>query len=438
MRTDPQRAPASPRARPPPATSTPSAPSGGASPTTGGASASSAGARAAAAPAQIAGDQVYCTTAQRFTADLSTPPAVALLSHTLRGGTRAGVQISLSKISTVAMTVRQGSRVVWTQPGDRRGRGRPKLLWVTPAKGGTLLGHADGDRPGGQLRDGQRLDRRQPALARGATPRLGVSEHAQQTPAAGPGAAMTRLARAWGAMSRERRIAALAALALLVTMFLPWYGLQSLNRKTGVIYSHNINAFGDVSFVEAAIFLVAAGVMAMLLARAEGRDFNLPGGDGTIVAIAGGWAAVLIFYRVFDRPSGNGYPVGIEWGILPRLRRGGEPRLRGLADARRRNGPSRLPRVTATARARPSPTTTSLAFTTPGSPRRHRPAAGTSRRRRRRRRHRTRCSFPPARARGGRCRRATGAREAGGRRYPPAPPAPPEQLSFEDPPHRPE
>ena len=81
-------------------------------------------------------------------------------------------------------------------------------------------------------------------------------------------------------------------------------------------HSHNISAFGDVSFVEAAVFLVAVGVVVMLLARAEGRDFHLPGGDGTIVTIAGGWAALLIFYRVFDRPAGHGYPVGIEWGFF--------------------------------------------------------------------------------------------------------------------------
>ncbi len=127
---------------------------------------------------------------------------------------------------------------------------------------------------------------------------------------------MTRITRAWSAMSREQRLAAVAALGLLVTMFFPWYGLQNLNRRTGAIYSHDINAFGDVSFVEAAIFLVAAGVIALLLARAEERRFSLPGGDGTIVAIAGGWATLLIFYRVFDRPSGHGYPVGIEWGFF--------------------------------------------------------------------------------------------------------------------------
>jgi hypothetical protein len=118
---------------PPTATSTTPAPAPAA---TGGASAA---ARSAQAPAstQIAGDEVYCTTAQRFTTDLSTPPAITLLSRTLRGGTRAGVQLSLSKISTVAMTIRQGSRVVWTNTATVEG-GRPRLLWVTPSRGGTF------------------------------------------------------------------------------------------------------------------------------------------------------------------------------------------------------------------------------------------------------------------------------------------------------------
>jgi hypothetical protein len=127
---------------------------------------------------------------------------------------------------------------------------------------------------------------------------------------------MTRAMSDWRAMEPEQRLAAIASLALLVTMFLPWYSLQSLNRKVATISTHSISAFGDVSFVEAAVFLVAAGVLAMLFARAEGRTFHLPGSDGTITMIAGGWAALLIFYRVFDRPSGGGYPVGIQWGFF--------------------------------------------------------------------------------------------------------------------------
>ncbi len=127
---------------------------------------------------------------------------------------------------------------------------------------------------------------------------------------------MTRISRAWGALAPEQRIAAVAALALLVTMFFPWYELQSLNRKSGAINSHSISAFGDVSFVEAAVFLVAAGVIALLFARAERRDFHMPGSDGAVVMIAGGWATLLIFYRVFSRPAGHGYPVGIQWGFF--------------------------------------------------------------------------------------------------------------------------
>jgi hypothetical protein len=117
-------------------------------------------------------------------------------------------------------------------------------------------------------------------------------------------------------MEREQHLAALASVALLITMFFPWYGLQSLNRKTEAISSHTISAFGDVSFVEAAVFLVAVGVGMLLFSRAEGRDFNMPGGDGTIVMLAGAWAGLLIFYRVFSRPPGDGYPVGIEWGFF--------------------------------------------------------------------------------------------------------------------------
>jgi len=59
----------------------------------------------------------------------------------------------------------------------------------------------------------------------------------------------------------------------------------------------------------------------MLFARVEGRAFQLPGGDGLIVMIAGGWSALLIFYRLLDKPSLHGTQritatVGVEWGIF--------------------------------------------------------------------------------------------------------------------------
>ncbi len=113
-----------------PATPPPAASSSPASTTSGGATAS-----AAQASAAIPGDQIYCTTAQRFTTDLHTPPAIALLTRKLPEGVRGGVRLSLSKVATVSLTIRQGGRVVWTNSALVEG-GDPRLLWVTPRKAG--------------------------------------------------------------------------------------------------------------------------------------------------------------------------------------------------------------------------------------------------------------------------------------------------------------
>lgn len=84
---------------------------------------------------QIPGDDIYCTTAKSFREDEKTPPAIELLTQTVRTGERAGVQLKLSKISTVHMTIKLGEKTVWTNTATVEG-GRPRLLWVTPSKGG--------------------------------------------------------------------------------------------------------------------------------------------------------------------------------------------------------------------------------------------------------------------------------------------------------------
>jgi hypothetical protein len=126
--------------------------------------------------------------------------------------------------------------------------------------------------------------------------------------------AIGRVRRAWRALGPEQRLAAVAALALFATMLLPWYQLQRVVR--GDIHSHDVNAFGVFSFVEAAVLLVVLGVLALLFARGEDRGFHLPGGDGTVIFAAGVWAGFLLFFRVLDRPPGGGYPVGIAWGFF--------------------------------------------------------------------------------------------------------------------------
>ncbi len=66
-----------------------------------------------------------------------------------------------------------------------------------------------------------------------------------------------------------------------------------------------ISTFGPFSFVEVAEITIAIGVLALLRARALGKRFHLPFGDGTVIAAAGVWAALLIVIRLFDRPLGQ-------------------------------------------------------------------------------------------------------------------------------------
>jgi hypothetical protein len=264
---------------------------------------------------------------------------------------------------------------------------------------------------------------------------------------------MTRLTHAWRALAHEQRLGAFTALGLFASMFLPWYS------KTVTLVVHDVpkatatslSAFQAFSFVEAAVLLVSAAVLSMLFARAEGRDFQLPGGDGVIVMIAGGWTALLVFYRLLDKPGLEGNQrvtatVGVEWGIFIALLL-----ALGLAYAGgRMRALERPPAPLRRARGRRAHETSDPETIWDPSPprdpeprRRSRPhpapAAGT-------------VESPPTRepgpspdldvtvvtpARAPRARPTpVPARERN--RYPPAPPGSPkgEQLSFEDPPTR--
>jgi hypothetical protein len=149
------------------------------------------------------------------------------------------------------------------------------------------------------------------------------------------------IVHAWGALDRERRLAAIAAVALFVTMFLPWYQQNAVvtAAKNQPLISRNLNAFGVFSFVEAAVLLVAVAVLVLLYMRADGRRFQLPGGDGAIVLAAGVWSALLLILRLFDKPGitqhGVAANVGIQWGIFFALAAAG---LLAYAGSRMRAG----------------------------------------------------------------------------------------------------
>jgi hypothetical protein len=85
------------------------------------------------------------------------------------------------------------------------------------------------------------------------------------------------------------------------------FGLLNVEQKAAAVGAVLlvVSTFGPFSFVEAAEILVALAVLALLRARALGRRFHLPLGDGTAIAAAGLWAAGLIVVRLLDRPLGQ-------------------------------------------------------------------------------------------------------------------------------------
>jgi hypothetical protein len=110
-------------------------------------------------------------------------------------------------------------------------------------------------------------------------------------------------------MSRTRasRGGARSTMAEFVRRALRAFRLLNLEQKAAAVAALLliVSTFGPFSFVEGAEIVIALGVLALLFARAEGKRFHLPFGDGTVIAGAGIWAGLLIVVRLFDRPLGQ-------------------------------------------------------------------------------------------------------------------------------------
>ena len=183
--------------------------------------------------------------------------------------------------------------------------------------------------------------------------------------------AMGERARTLRELPPELRNAGIAAAAMVVTLFLPWYEQSYVPEGSREFVQRNVSAFGAFSFVEAAVMLVAAGVLFLVWARSEKKGFHLPGGDGTAIALAGGWALLLIVWRLFDEPDApnDEHRLLAPVGHLRRARRGRRAAGRWACACAPRTGPSRRTRRPTRARRRASRGRRAAAPIRPRSPR---------------------------------------------------------------------
>lgn len=142
------------------------------------------------------------------------------------------------------------------------------------------------------------------------------------------------IAETWRRLNPEQRVAGIGAVLLIVS------------------------TFGPFSFVEAGIVVTGAAVLYLLKKRADGALFHLPFGDGSVIAAAGAWSALLIVVRLFDRPLGQNLLALVCASILL---------LAGLRErSRRPMDDVPQPRPRAPERAAPRPRPAPIAADDPG------------------------------------------------------------------------
>ncbi len=73
-----------------------------------------------------------------------------------------------------------------------------------------------------------------------------------------------------------RKLSALAGVAFLVSLFLPWFQKSVLPAGAKEFVTTSLSAFGAFSWIEAALLLVDAAILLLLYLRSTGRRVELP------------------------------------------------------------------------------------------------------------------------------------------------------------------
>ena len=116
-------------------------------------------------------------------------------------------------------------------------------------------------------------------------------------------------------LAAHERLAVAGAAIVVASLFLPWYGVTLAG---GLVKT----ALGTFGLIEAALILTVGSAAFLILSSTRGYTLPRPLDEGTLLAVAGAWSALLITYRIFDRPdfelAGAGR-VGLRYGIFVAL-----------------------------------------------------------------------------------------------------------------------
>jgi hypothetical protein len=114
----------------------------------------------------------------------------------------------------------------------------------------------------------------------------------------------------------NERIAVIGAAVMVGDLVLPWYQSPISND----LVLTGVGAFG---WAEGALVLIAAATVFLALKGGGGYVPPRPLREWGLFVAAGSWAAVIVLYRVFDRPdftlAGHDQPYDLHYGIFVAL-----------------------------------------------------------------------------------------------------------------------
>jgi hypothetical protein len=110
------------------------------------------------------------------------------------------------------------------------------------------------------------------------------------------------------------QLAAVGALAIPGSMLFPWYGVEF---SSGL--SHT--GFDSFGLGQLALLITVAAAVYLIVRCASGYELPRPLRQGSLLAVAGAWSAVLVGYLMLDKPDQiSGFTdIHLRYGIFVAL-----------------------------------------------------------------------------------------------------------------------